>query len=47
MKKEVRKVLRETSMISPVTPYYLKGIASAKNAVTKFMNKRSFTDKLK
>tara|TARA_Y100001938_G_C8008902_1_gene388899 strand:+ start:780 stop:923 length:144 start_codon:yes stop_codon:yes gene_type:complete len=47
MKKEVRKVLRETSMISPVTPYYLKGIASAKDAVRKFMVKPSFTDKLK
>lgn len=47
MKKEIRKVLRETSMIAPATPYYLKGVSSAKDIVKNFMNKPSFTDKLK
>tara|TARA_Y100001936_G_scaffold240335_1_gene274628 strand:- start:23979 stop:24122 length:144 start_codon:yes stop_codon:yes gene_type:complete len=47
MKKDIRKILRNTKVLSPVTPYYLKGIASAKDVVKKFMNKPSFTDKLK
>ena len=47
MKKEIRDILRETSMISPASPYYVRGIANIQKTVQKFINKPSFTDKLK
>ena len=47
MKKEVREILKLTKMISPQTPYYLAGVNKAKDIVKKFINKPSFTDKLK
>jgi hypothetical protein len=47
MKKEVKEILKNTSMISPVTPYYLAGVNKARQIVKKFMDRPSFIDKLK
>ena len=47
MKKEEREILRNISMTTPITAFYLKGIESAKSVVNKFMKKPSFTEKLK
>ena len=47
MKKQVKDVLKLTRTTSPVTPFYLAGVNRAKKLVEKYMNKPSFTDKLK
>ena len=47
MKKEVKEVIKLSRVLSPATPFYLAGVAKAKNVMKKFLNKPSFTDKLK
>ena len=47
MKKEVKNILKNTRMVSPVTAYYLSGVSKAKQIVDNFIKRPSFIDRLK
>tara|TARA_Y100001958_G_C21219251_1_gene544625 strand:- start:478 stop:627 length:150 start_codon:yes stop_codon:yes gene_type:complete len=47
MNKDELNILKKTSMRTPTSPYYIKGITNIRNTVKQFLKTPSFTDKIK